>query len=67
MELKDLNEHNSLRGVYYNLEEKVRNGIACPNCGNELIDSQPMMMLTSYPPQKATMCENCEYIGYRLA
>jgi hypothetical protein len=67
MELKNLNEHNSLRAVYYNTEEKVRNGIACPECGSELIDSQPMMTLTSYPPQKSTSCENCDYTGYRLS
>jgi C4-type Zn-finger protein len=42
------------------------NGIACPKCGNELMDTNPMMTLTSYPAQKNVHCSKCEYKGYRI-
>ena len=45
------------------------NGIACPQCGKELWDTQPMVTLTSYPAQKNVHCanEDCTWTGYRLA
>lgn len=43
------------------------NGIACPKCGVELMDSQPMMMLASNPPQKNIHCSTCDYKGLRYA
>ena len=43
------------------------NGIACPKCGAELRDSNPMMMLTSDPPQMNVHCPACDYYGTRVA
>ncbi len=43
------------------------NGIACPKCGNELYDTNPSFILTSYPPQYSVHCEHCHYSGYRIA
>lgn len=43
------------------------NGIACPDCGAELLDTAPMVTLTSNPPQKQTKCSKCSYVGYRIA
>ena len=43
------------------------NGIECPECGEELWDSDPMTTLTSNPPQKNIYCPACGYKGYRLA
>lgn len=43
------------------------NGIACPNCAKELMDSNPACVLTSNPPQKNTHCPACGYRGYRFA
>jgi len=68
--MKTLLEHNELRRQQHaslNSNEPRRNGIACPNCGNELLDSSPMFTLTSNPPQKNIHCANCEYVGYRVA
>jgi DNA-directed RNA polymerase subunit RPC12/RpoP len=47
--------------------EPKSNGIACPKCGNELMDTNPMMTLTSHPAQKNVHCPKCEYTGYRIA
>ena len=43
-----------------------KNGIKCPDCGRELLDSYPNTTLTSDPPQKNTHCDKCGYKGYRV-
>lgn len=62
--MKTLEEHN--RSV---LREKTRirgNGILCPKCKTgELYDSQPDIMLTSYPPQYPVACLDCDFTGSR--
>ena len=39
----------------------------CPECGEELMDSNPNMTLTSYPAKKSIHCSKCTYQGYRIA
>ena len=66
--LKTLDEHNSKAWstqVSMLSNEPKANGIACPKCGNELMDSNPNATLTSYPPQKNVHCD-CGYKGYRI-
>jgi len=66
--LKSLDEHNKQAlGIWgpTKLECKVKNGIACPNCGAELFDSNIFVKLSTYPPQYRTHCENCDYQGMR--
>jgi len=66
--LKSLEESNaeSLRLAFQmNDNSPQPNGIECPKCKEELMDSNPMMTLTSYPPQKNVHCPKCEYSGYR--
>ncbi len=38
----------------------------CPKCGSELYDTNPMVVLTSYPPQKNIHCVECDYVGFSL-
>lgn len=68
--MKSLNEFNTeRRKLHDDLAEVQRphpNGIECPECGAELWDSDPMMILTSNPPQMDIHCEGCQYRGYRL-
>lgn len=47
----------------------VRNGIACPKCGHELLDSRPNEQFMSAPPQMAVHCPQpgCGYKGLRVA
>ena len=54
--------HRALKAVATSL-----NGIACPNCGKELVDTCPNVVLDSYPPQKNVNCLACGYRGYRIA
>jgi hypothetical protein len=40
------------------------NKITCPECNGELVDTNPMIILTSHPAQKEVNCLKCEYKGY---
>ena len=42
------------------------NGIKCPKCNEELMDTYPNMILTSDPPQKNVHCPKCDHKGYRF-
>lgn len=66
--LKPLLDHNKeALGVWgpASLECKVKNGIACPECGAELFDTNQFRQLASWPPQYRIHCENCDYMGTR--
>ncbi len=41
------------------------NGIACPQCGKELVDTDPHIELMSHPPQKQVLCVACHWTGTR--
>jgi len=67
--LKSLGDFNSDR---YKMHEGLNdnsprpNGIACPDCGKELMDSTPMLVFTSMPPQLAIHCPECDYHSFRV-
>jgi len=61
--LETLEKHNWRATTFFS--GPVRNGIACPDCGSELMDSNPSMCLTSHPPQWAIHCPGCGYAGTR--
>ena len=69
--LKSLDEHNiEMSDIHWSnfySSEPRPNGISCPNCAKELVDSNPMMTLTSFPPKKNVNCTKCDYVGYRIA
>lgn len=43
------------------------NGIACPGCACELVDSPPSDALTIFPAQKRIACPSCGWTGTRIA
>ena len=65
--MKTLSEHNTQQMKRHDAMRKMHkqqpNGIACPNCKAELWDSNPLMILTSNPPQKNVHCPKCNYDG----
>ncbi len=68
--LISLEEHNeiirqSAHDPFCN--ESMPNGVACPDCGDELYDTMPNMMLSMMPPKKHVHCRKCGYRGGRLA
>ena len=66
--LKTLEEHNheifKENNSYFDANPLL-NGIACPRCGEELYDIDPLTVLTSAPPQKAVGCSACGFRGFR--
>lgn len=68
--LQSLASHNAQKSALHaclNSSEPCPNGIACPKCGAELLDSDPVATLTSIPPKKNVNCPECDYRGYRVA
>lgn len=69
--LKSLEQFQKERRADWNrvreFQQSHPNGIACPECGEELWDSNPSCTLTSNPPQKNIHCPNCNYRGFRIA
>lgn len=67
--LKSLKEFNSERYKHHESYSNIPrpNGIACPKCNLELLDSDPSTQLASNPPQKNIHCPSCDYVGYRIA
>ena len=63
--LEALADFNAKRRQEHDIEEAGL-GIACPQCGAELRDIDPLVTLTSNPPQKTVGCQ-CGYRGYRVA
>lgn len=43
------------------IRETNGTGIQCPDCGDELVESFPGTILTSYPPRKSVHCQTCNY------
>ena len=68
--MKKLDQHNELqtsRHMQMYSGRPVKNGIECPRCRSELLDSNPHMTLTSMPPQKNVHCNDCGFVGYRVS
>lgn len=65
--LGDLNQRQHRRWHEANSNEPRPNGIACPDCGHELNDTAPNIVMTSNPPQKNIGCPGCDYVGFRIA
>ena len=53
------------RDVLTPRNEPCKNGLGCPKCSEELLDSSPNYILTSNPPKLSVHCEACGYRGYR--
>jgi C4-type Zn-finger protein len=43
-----------------------KNGLSCPDCQNELVDSNPMLTILGNPSKKEVSCEKCGYNGFRV-
>lgn len=69
MALESLNDHNARvqrEWAWSELGWSRPNGIACPECGEELLDTNPNEMLLAAPPQFKVHCPFCEYSGTRF-
>lgn len=66
MSLKDFNSVAQAMN-HHDYTQPKQNGIACPNCDEELWDTNPMETLLTMPPQKRIHCTSCVFTGYRMA
>ena len=68
--LQSLDEYNRERSKWYlerNSDKPKGNGIACPECSEELFDTNPSMELLCMPPKKDVYCVKCGFKGMRIA
>lgn len=70
--LKSLDQWNSEATVEHwnrtnQFNNSIHNGIECPTCKEELMDTDPNVTLTSNPPQKNVHCPKCGYKGFRIS
>jgi DNA-directed RNA polymerase subunit RPC12/RpoP len=65
--MKNLEEYNKERLTLYEEQGKVKTGIACPQCGDELLETAPGIILCSLPPQKNVHCPTCQYTSYIIS
>jgi len=67
MKLRTLEQHNARVAEAYRLSGLPRkNGIACPSCGKELMDTSPAIVLPSAPPTRHIHCATCGFKGTAL-
>mgnify|MGYP003334494186 CR=1 FL=1 len=58
--MKTVEEHNKqMREMY--APKDIGTGVQCPHCGGEMFETQPGVILTSYPHQKRVNCKSCGY------
>ena len=62
--LISLEDNNKFFNTFQYESIKCGNGISCPVCGEELIDSDNYI-LTSNPPQRNVKCLKCEFKSFR--
>ena len=66
MKTLDENNQEAFLRAYPGAADPVPNGIACPCCSEELMDTSADMNYLTVPPQKAIGCPKCGYAGFRF-
>ncbi len=44
----------------------IPNGYLCPDCQNELVDTNPLVTILDKQSKKEIGCNKCGYTGYRV-
>lgn len=58
--LKSLFDYEKEKKEIYDAYINLGTGIACPCCGEELHESNSMVLLMSNPPRKNVYCKMCK-------
>jgi hypothetical protein len=67
--LISLEVHNArCHDTYLKANAPRPNGLSCPKCGTELIDTRPQLTLLTYPPRTNVHCPSaeCSFVGTRI-
>ena len=67
MKLKSIDEYNRERMAFISKSNSEKTGIGCPQCGDEMIESNPNMITCYIPPRKAVQCPTCKYSSSIIA
>ena len=67
MKLKTIEEYNQEKTQLRNFQINPGTGVQCPQCGEELVESNPNHILLTYPARKAVHCPTCKYSNSILA
>ena len=62
--LKSLEEVNR-QALNNPQKHRKNNGIACPDCKEELSDSLEDVLYLTFPAKIKVVCEKCKFIGYK--
>jgi len=68
--LKSLQEWNQEQQILWDQAQPAPdkpNDLQCPDCGEELVDPQPRVLIAEDPPAKDVRCLACGYKGRRIA
>jgi ribosomal protein S27E len=66
--LVSLEDYNNIRTKMFNtVFTSDITGVACPKCGEELLDTEPHFTFAGSPPQKSVHCSSCNWDGYKVA
>ena len=64
--MKSLIQHELDKAEYYRESTVPRpNGIECPVCQNELVDTSPLVRVMTNPPKTIVHCPACGWTGAR--
>jgi C4-type Zn-finger protein len=63
--MESLSEWNARKRSEFNRKMRLIN-IACPTCSAELYDRDPGVSFTTNPPQRAVVCIECGFNGFRI-
>jgi len=63
--MNTLDEHNESKGSGHRKPNNL-SGVACNNCLEEMLHTNPNVILTSYPAQQEVKCPKCGDIGYKI-
>lgn len=64
--MNDLNEESL---SFYSQDKEYigfLNGFLCPDCQNELVDTNPLVTILDRQSKKEIGCNKCGYTGYRV-
>ena len=59
--LMSIEDYENIKRGFYHFDKNVKTNIACPKCNEEMLETSPGVVLTSYPPKKAIYCPKCNF------
>ena len=65
--MSSLTDHNRRQIELHCLAPDTKLNIYCDECGGELVNPSPNIVLASFPPKIHVACRLCDFTGYAIA